>query len=281
VYVNDHEDAAIEFLLGATSDPSQPQESIKRYEFGIAFDYALLHLDEFSLRGKLRYLPWNRKFVKSCKTVHDFVDEFVVKAQAEQAARNKEKLSTEKPERYVFLDELVQSTNDPIQIRDELLSILLAGRDTTAGLLTNTFHILAKNPEVWLKLRSEVQPLNGRPPTYEDLKSFRYLKQVIDESKMSHFMFHVSSSLQSSTGQRLFPVVPANARFAINDTFIPHGGGPDGLSPVYIAKGGPVGYNTYVMHRDPKIWGDDAAEFKPERWDTMRQGWHYLPFNGG
>jgi len=76
-------------------------------------------------------------------------------------------------------------------------------------------------------------------------------------------------------------VVPANERFAIKDTCIPRGGGPDGLSPVYVAKGEAIGYNTYAMHRYPKIWGDDAAEFKPERWDTMRQGWHYLPFNGG
>jgi len=178
-------DVAIEFLLGDTMDPLQPQESIKRYEFGEAFDYATVHLGDLGLQGKLRYLPWNRKFLKSCKIAHDFVDEFVVKAQADQAAGKLEKSSTEESERYIFLHELVQSTSDPVQIRDEILNILLAGRDTTAGLLTNTFHMLAKRPDVWAKLGSEVQPLKGHPPTYEDLKSLKYLKQVLDESTMT------------------------------------------------------------------------------------------------
>lgn len=83
------------------------------------------------------------------------------------------------------------------------------------------------------------------------------------------------------TALRLYPVVPANSRTSINDTVLPRGGGPDGKSPIFIPKNTHVSYNTYAMHRREDIFGPDAAEFKPERWETVRAGWHYLPFNGG
>jgi cytochrome P450 len=64
-------------------------------------------------------------------------------------------------------------------------------------------------------------------------------------------------------------------------TTIPVGGGPDGKSPVVIPKGGTVMYSTYSMHRHKDLYGEDAEEYKPERWENLRVGWGYLPFNGG
>ena len=68
---------------------------------------------------------------------------------------------------------------------------------------------------------------------------------------------------------------------AINDTVIPRGGGPDGLSPVFVPKGKIIGWSAYTMHRRKDYYGEDAEEFRPERWETLRPGWEYLPFNGG
>lgn len=82
-------------------------------------------------------------------------------------------------------------------------------------------------------------------------------------------------------GLRLWPVVPNNARAAIRDTVLPLGGGPDGKSPVFVKKGTTLAYSVYAMHRRQDIYGPDAAEFRPERWETIRPGWEYLPFNGG
>lgn len=68
---------------------------------------------------------------------------------------------------------------------------------------------------------------------------------------------------------------------ANKDCVIPVGGGPDGCSPMFVAKNNVVTYSTFVMHRRPELFGPDAEEFIPERWETFRPGWEYLPFNGG
>ena len=68
---------------------------------------------------------------------------------------------------------------------------------------------------------------------------------------------------------------------AITDTVIPRGGGSDGLSPLFVPKGKIVQWSVYSMHRRKDYYGPDAYEFKPERWETLRPGWEYLPFNGG
>lgn len=78
--------------------------------------------------------------------------------------------------------------------------------------------------------------------------------------------------------------MPLNAREATRLTTLPTGGGPDGKSPLLVRPGERVGYSVYAMHRRKDIYGDDADEFRPERWegDALRDiGWGYLPFNRG
>lgn len=67
-------------------------------------------------------------------------------------------------------------------------------------------------------------------------------------------------------------------------TTLPTGGGPDGKAPILVQPGEAVGYCVYVMHRRKDLYGEDADEFRPERWegDALKDiGWGYLPFNGG
>jgi len=68
----------------------------------------------------------------------------------------------------------------------------------------------------------------------------------------------------------LYPVVPGNGRTALVDTTLPVGGGPDGKSPIFIKAGQQVNYQVYVMHRRKDLFGEDASEFKPERWEKLR-----------
>ena len=171
--------------------------------------------------------------------------------------------------RYVFLHELVSQTTDKIKIRSELLNILLAGRDTTASLLSNVWFELSNRPDVWRRLQRDVDSVNGECPSFEKLKDMKYLRAVLNESL------------------RLYPVVPENDRQADVDTTLPVGGGEDGKSPVFVQKGQLVHWSLYTMHRRNDLYGEDAEEFKPERWldqagkKGLRVGWEYLPFNGG
>lgn len=83
---------------------------------------------------------------------------------------------------------------------------------------------------------------------------------------------------------RLYPPVAVNQRAATYNTTLPEGGGPDGRSPVIVRQGESVGYSVYAMHRRKEIYGEDALEFRPERWedDALKGiGAGYLPFGAG
>jgi len=62
---------------------------------------------------------------------------------------------------------------------------------------------------------------------------------------------------------------------------LPLGGGPDGKDPLFVRKGTLVAYSLWTMHRRKDYFGEDVEVFRPERWETLRPGWEYLPFNGG
>jgi cytochrome P450 len=71
-------------------------------------------------------------------------------------------------------------------------------------------------------------------------------------------------------------------RTAARDTILPLGGGSDGLSPILVKKGTVIRWSLHSMHRRKDLFGEDAEEFRPERWETLRPpAWAYLPFSGG
>ena len=72
-----------------------------------------------------------------------------------------------------------------------------------------------------------------------------------------------------------------NMRLCLKDCVIPTGGGPRGEAPVFVTRGTQVSVNHGAMQRDEDIWGADADHFRPERWENMKLGWHYIPFSGG
>ena len=86
-------------------------------------------------------------------------------------------------EQQSFLHALAAQTRDRKVIRDQIVAVLLAGRDTTAGTLSFMFHELSQHPEIVHKLRQEILRTVGpqRAPTYEDLKAMNYLKNCLNE----------------------------------------------------------------------------------------------------
>ncbi|KAF8002599.1 hypothetical protein HF325_003564 [Metschnikowia pulcherrima] len=164
-----------------------------------------------------------------------------------------------------------KTTKNPRVLQDQLLNIMVAGRDTTAGLLSFTMFELSRHPQVWGRLKEEVYARFGKGTaedidkiTFESLKKCEYLKWILNEAL------------------RLYPSVPVNFRDATKDTTLPVGGGKDEKSPLFVPKGTTVAYTVYYTHRLKEVYGEDAEEFKPERWASQpKLGWSYVPFNGG
>ena len=127
------------------------------------------------------FLPqW--KFKKSIRFLQQYMERHVRKAL--QYRQPQGSASTEKSEeRYVLLREIVHKTHDQIKLKNELLTILVAGRDTTASLLCSLFFTIAKRPDVWQQLRAEVDHLHGERPTYEQLKQMQYVRYCLNESE--------------------------------------------------------------------------------------------------
>nr|P16141.4 RecName: Full=Cytochrome P450 52A4; AltName: Full=Alkane-inducible P450-ALK3-A; AltName: Full=CYPLIIA4; AltName: Full=Cytochrome P450-CM2 [Candida maltosa]CAA39367.1 n-alkane inducible cytochrome P-450 [Candida maltosa] len=269
-------DSSTEFLFGGSVESLRDASigmtpSTKniagREEFADAFNYSQTYNAYRFLLQQFYWILNGSKFNKSIKTVHKFADFYVQKALSLTEA------DLEKQEGYVFLYELAKQTRDPKVLRDQLLNILVAGRDTTAGLLSFLFFELSRNPTVFEKLKEEIHNRFGAKEdarveeiTFESLKLCEYLKACVNEAL------------------RVYPSVPHNFRVATRNTTLPRGGGKDGMSPIAIKKGQNVMYTILATHRDPNIYGEDANVFRPERWfepETRKLGWAYVPFNGG
>jgi cytochrome P450 len=144
------------------------------------------------------------------------------------------------------------------QLRDEVMTLFLAGHETTAGAMAWTFYLLARHPEVEARLQDELASvLGGRSPMAADLSRLTYTEHVITES------------------MRLFPPVYAVGRRAQHDCQI---GGYD------VPEGTTFLMSQWVMHHDPRYF-DDPLEFRPVRWaDGLAKRipkFAYFPFGGG
>jgi cytochrome P450 len=87
--------------------------------------------------------------------------------------------------------------------------------------------------------------------------------------------------LLNHPGLRLLSPVGSSRRQCTSECVLPAGGGPSGKSPILVTPGMQVIVDFQVMQCDPDIWGPDAAEFRPERWEKSRPLWNYIPFLGG
>jgi cytochrome P450 len=144
------------------------------------------------------------------------------------------------------------------RLRDELVTLLLAGHETTASTLGWTFYLADKHPEVWQRLHEEaVSALGDRLPTFEDLNNLRYTSMVIEEA------------------MRLYPPVWILTRQSLAE---------DEVGGYHVPAGVDVLICPYTMHRNPQFW-EDPERFDPERFNPdqskARPRYAYLPFGAG
>ncbi|KAJ6789970.1 hypothetical protein PWT90_05815 [Aphanocladium album] len=263
-------DSATEFLFGESVNSQLRREGDATTDaaaFATSFDASQNQLAVAGRYGNNYWIGHTKEFRNDVRVCHEFIDYFVQKAlDGRRTPAEKE----DEEERYVFLEAIAKETADPVELRSQLINILLAGRDTTASTLGWFFYTMAQpqNLHIYKRLRDVVLEefgtyRNPKPITFEGLKNLSYLQWCVNETL------------------RLFPIVPMNGRSAVKDTVLPLGGGPDGRSPILVKKGQDIGYSVHVMHHRTDLWGPDADEFRPERWEKRRPGWDYLPFNGG
>jgi cytochrome P450 len=144
------------------------------------------------------------------------------------------------------------------ELRDELMTLFLAGHETTALTLSYTFYLLAQNPQVQSALEAELDRVLGeRPPAMSDVSQLPYVESVIKES------------------MRLYPPAWTIGREALEDCEI---GG------YRIKKGSQVLMSQWVLHRDPRFWTDPDC-FQPSRWSEEKTKslprCAYFPFGDG
>jgi cytochrome P450 len=144
------------------------------------------------------------------------------------------------------------------QLRDEMMTLFLAGHETTANALTWTWYLLSRHPHVEARLVDELQRvLAGRAPTAADLPNLPYTEMIVREAI------------------RLYPPAPGFAREPIEDVVI---GGYE------IPKGSLVSVSTYALHRDRRFFHNPET-FDPDRfsrgWEDRVPRYAYLPFGGG
>jgi cytochrome P450 len=199
-------------------------------------------------------LPKQLRFRRARRDLQRVVDRLVADRGARGAAGGDDVLSR-----------LIVSTReepDPRvgrqRMRDELVTLLLAGHETTASTLGWTFYLIDRHPEVRERLHAEaVEVLGDRPPAYEDLHRLTYTSMVIQEV------------------MRLYPPVWMLSRLAQGD---------DEVGGYHVPAGVDVLICPYTLHRHPGFW-DDPLRFDPDRFDPGRTAnrprYAYIPFGAG
>jgi cytochrome P450 len=144
------------------------------------------------------------------------------------------------------------------ELRDQVLTLFLAGFETVANALAWTWLLLGQNPEAESRLHAELDSvLGGRLPSLDDMQRLEYTRMVLSES------------------MRLYPPAWAMGREVLRDVAI---------GPYRLRKGTMVFFSQYIVQRDPR-WFPEPESFRPERFDpaarAVRPRFAYFPFGGG
>ncbi|CAN0890740.1 Cytochrome P450 97B2, chloroplastic [Linum grandiflorum] len=210
-------------------------------------------------------VPRQRKFNRDLKTINDCLDELIKNAKETRQEADVEKLqqrdylNLKDASLLRFLVDMRGVDVNDRQLRDDLMTMLIAGHETTAAVLTWAVFLLAQNPSKMKKAQAELDAVLGQEkPTYESLKKLEYIRLIVIESL------------------RLYPQPPLLIRRSLKPDVLP--GGYQGAKEGYeIPVGTDIFLSVYNLHRSPHFW-DRPNEFEPERFlvakkDESIEGW--------
>ncbi|KAK2983736.1 hypothetical protein RJ640_024089 [Escallonia rubra] len=219
-----------------------------------------------SIKALCKIIPRQIKAEQAVTVIRTTVEELIAKCK-EIVETEGEKINEED---YVneadpsILRFLLASREEvsSVQLRDDLLSMLVAGHETTGSVLTWTSYLLSKDPASLTKAQEEVdRVLQGRPPSYEDVKDLKFLTRCVNES------------------MRLYPHPPVLIRRAKVADVLP--------GNYKVNAGQDIMISVYNVHHSSQVW-ERAEEFVPERFDLegpipneTNTDFRYIPFSGG
>jgi cytochrome P450 len=198
-------------------------------------------------------MPANRRFWRALRELEAVVYQII--GERRRAGRDEPDLLS------MFLsarDEETGAGMDDRQLRDEVVTMLLAGHETTSLALSWTYYLLSQHPDVERSIAGEVERVIGdRRPSFTDIERLTSTRRALDESL------------------RLYPPAWGFSRQALGD---------DEIGGYRLRKGWLVFTIPYVVHRRPKLWPDperfDPGRFTPEQ-ESVRPKFAYIPFGGG
>jgi len=213
------------------------------------FNYLLLPFAE--LLEKLP-LPQTRRLNRARETLNSIIFQFI-----DERRRSTDDRSDLLSMLLAARDEDDGGSMTDEQVRDEALTLFLAGHETTANALTWTWYLLSQNPVITGRLQEELAKFHDAPQ-FGDLKDLKYTEAVLAES------------------MRLFPPAWAIGRLSVEE---------HSFGQFLIPKGSLVLVSPFVMHRDRRFWRD-PEQFRPERWfersvKEAGQSFTYFPFSSG
>ena len=224
-------------------------------DFATSFDSIQIHILKRGYSGRLwilkEFLSKPAEFYKHLEYMDNFVGQIITvrKQEPKEILKDRSDLLSQ-----MLLENENASHED---LRDFVMNFLLAGRDTTAVLLTWCIYLLSSHPEVVNKMLNEFAehiPEN-EVPTFANTKSLVYTKQVLQETL------------------RLYPPVPIDGYTATKDCILPGG--------YKVLKDTQVRYCAWDLHRRPEFWGSNSAEFVPERFENVPAPFTWIPFHAG
>ncbi|OAY62388.1 cytochrome P450 704C1 [Manihot esculenta] len=190
---------------------------------------------------------------KNIKIIDDFVSYLIHTRRelfAEQRCQNvKEDILS----RFLVESEKDREKMNDRYLRDIILNFMIAGKDTSANTLSWFFYMLCKNPLVQEKVAQEVREITGGCQD-DDIEVDDFMAKITDATLEQ--MHYLHATLTETL--RLYPAVPVDGRCAEVDDVLPDGH--------RMRKSDGLNYMAYAMGRMPYIWGEDAEDFRPERW---------------
>jgi len=194
-------------------------------------------------------VPRLRKFNSDLYLLNNVLDDLISGAKKTRSEADIEQLEArnfaeaEDPSMLRFLVDMRGADIDNKQLRDDLMTMLVAGHETTAAVLTWALFELSKNPDIKMRVVEEIDRVVGdRHPTYEDIKEMKYVRLVISETL------------------RMYPQPPLLIRRCRTEHKVPAGGGREAT----VIRGMDIFLPLYNIHRDERFWPNPDT-FDPER----------------